>query len=75
MMPNHEIPVEEVFSIEKALKTIAGQVTAIFQALPGLMETMRAVAEQQKEHERRIIRLEGLIQDIIDAREQADTQP
>ena len=39
----------EAFSIEKTLKTIAGQVTVIFQALPGFIETIRAVAEQQKE--------------------------
>jgi hypothetical protein len=66
---------EEPFILEKAVKTMAAQVMVIFQALPGFMETMRAVAEQQKEHERRLIRLEGLVQDIIDARAQADTQP
>jgi hypothetical protein len=66
---------EEPFILEKAVKAMAAQVMVIYQALPGLMETMRAVAEQQKEHERRLIRLEGLVQDIIDARAQADTQP
>lgn len=65
----------EAFSIEKTLKTIAGQVTVIFQALPGLIETIRAVAEQQKEHERRIIRLEGLVQELVESLKAADTQP
>jgi hypothetical protein len=47
----------------------------IYQALPGFIETIRAVAEQQKEHERRIIRLEGLVQDILESLKAADTKP
>lgn len=50
----------EVFDADRALRTIAKQVAAIFQTLPLLVESMKRIEARQDEHERRIIRLEGI---------------
>ena len=45
------------------LTTMATQVAEIHQKLPDILQTMSRLDEQQREHERRIIRLEGLTPD------------
>jgi hypothetical protein len=65
---------EEPFDLPRAVRTIAAQVAAIFQTLPGLVETMREVVLQQREHERRIIRLEGIVETWRLEREQQERE-
>lgn len=57
-------PEAEVFDEARALRTMAGQVAAMYDHLPDLIETVKAVVSQQREHERRIIRLEGIAEKL-----------
>ena len=50
----------EVFDSERALRTMATQIGALYASLPSLLEAVAILTQQQVEHERRIIRLEGL---------------
>ena len=65
--PDDEITkpeVPEVFDADRALRTMAVQVAAIFQTLPTWQVKLDAVTDQQKEHERRIKRLEADVMDL-----------
>jgi hypothetical protein len=52
---------EEVYDESRALKTMAKQVASLYSHLPTLIDTVKSVVQQQQEHERRLIRLEGKV--------------
>jgi hypothetical protein len=59
-----EVP--EVYDDGRILRTMAQQVSILYKELPSLLATVKAVAQQQVEHERRIIRLEGHVQTLLE---------
>jgi hypothetical protein len=62
--PEHTCSLCDVRKACSPLKTMAIQVAGMYQHLPALIEAVGELKAQKEEHERRIIRVEGAIEDL-----------